>query len=369
MAYDFKKNKLNGVVFDRENVDFASSQKIKNANSAYGGDVIPDFNPNQAVQNVIEREGIKQIPLDNIKERHTNEFKTISNKTLEKSILEVGLINPIIVRKSDNDKYIIISGHRRFDAFKAIKKKFEVEKLNGKNVDNLLEHFKMIPAIVFEVVDEQSDLYGTDPKYITSSQEEKMYEASNLESRQIGTTDLTKHINYFYELINNDKEYKKELLEKINETATRKATKLNMPRAVSMVITEELGFNVSPTYIWQLITIKESGNDYPAYQKIALKRIEDGEKVNTVYKDFDMARQIYLDEEIEKVVKDEYKTRIEKGNEPIKNIYNEAYNIKIKSREKKEKMEDFVIRLLKEVKNKRITIDNAIEKFNDYLSC
>lgn len=369
MAYQFKNKKFNAIEHDKDTLDFKNSEKTINANSAYGGSTIPDFNPSQTIQSVIEQGGIKQILLEDIKPRSANEFSSISNKTLSKSILEIGLINPIIVRKVDN-KYVIISGHRRFEAYKSIKEDLEVKKLKDSQSvpDELLNRFKTIPAIIFEVIDSQSELLGSDPKYITKEQEEKMYEASNLETRQIGTNDLVKHIDYFYNLINNDSEYKKELLNKINETATRKATKLNMPKAVSIVITDELGFNVSPVYIWRLIAIKEGSNDYPKYQKIALKRIENGEKVNTVYDDFDMARKIYNDENIEKIVKDEYKTRIEKGTESIKDIYNEAYNIKTRKHKKKENVEKYVLNLLKEIKNGNISIDEAIVNFEKYIN-
>lgn len=366
MAYQFKNKKFNAIEQDKEKLDFKNSQKYNNANNAYGAFAIPDFNPTQAVHNVIENEGIKQIPLENIKERTVNEFNAISNKTLEKSILEIGLINPIIVRKSDNDKYIIISGHRRFDAFKTIKKKLEVEKLNGKDVDNLLEHFKTIPAIVFEIVDEQSDLYGTDPKYITSSQEEKMYEASNLEVRQIGPKDLIKHIDYFYNLIKDDPEFKQEQLDKNNKDAKRKATKLDVSKAVKNLIVDELGFNVSKSYVWRFIKIKEGANLYPEYQKKALKRIENGEEVGVVYDDFIRACKIYQDEDIEKIVKDEYKTRMEKGNEPIEEIYNEAYNIKTKQNERKQQIKPFVLDLLNKIKSNKISVDEAIKKFEEY---
>lgn len=68
---------------------------------------------------------IQEIELSKIKENPYQTRETIAKeplKALTQSILQRGLINPISVLK-DKESYIIISGHRRFSAYKSLKKK------------------------------------------------------------------------------------------------------------------------------------------------------------------------------------------------------------------------------------------------------
>ncbi len=367
MAYKFK-----AIEQDKRNLDMKTS-KISEPNLAYGATVIPDFDPAKAIEDMMTSGSIIQIDLEQIKPRQTNDFKMISNITLKRSILEIGLISPVIVRKSDNDKFIIISGHRRFNAYKDILadlkiEKASLEKLNlpTKEIQQKINKFSKIPCIVFTVVEEQSDLYGTDSQYITLEQEEKMYKASNLENRQISSEDLTKHIMYFYDMINNDKEYKKQILEKMNEGGKRKATKLNMPKAIASIITSDLGFNVAPTSIWRYLSIVESKENYPKLNKILIERLENKEKIKTVYNDFKMATEIYDNGKLDPEEKREYITRIEKG-QSIKDIYNEANNIKenIVNNKGNKKLIDSFEKILLDIKGNKLTIDEAIKKIKN----
>lgn len=362
MAYKFK-----AVERDKENLNMKNS-KTASANLAYGGTIIPDFNPGKAIEEMMD--SIVKINISQIKPRSVNEFASISSQTLKKSILNIGLINPIIVRKSDNDKYIIISGHRRFSAYKELLADARIEKASlekeGKNVldvDKKISSYSEIPCIVFTMVEQDSELLGTNPKYITALQEEEMYKASNLENRQISKKDLAKHIMYFYNMINDDPEYKKKLLEQNNAGAKRNATKLNIPKVLSTIITRDLGFSVAPSYIWQLVTLIEGEYDYPRYHKIAMKRIEDGEKVKSVFNDFKMACEIHNSNQLDDVEKAEYEARIEKGNEKIINIYNEANNIKTSE---KVPMKNYFKNLLTDIKNNKISVDEAIKLFEKY---
>lgn len=362
MAYKFK-----AVERDKENLNMKNS-KTASANLAYGATIIPDFNPSKAIEEMMD--SIVKINISQIKPRSVNEFASISNQTLKKSILSIGLINPIIVRKSDNDKYIIISGHRRYSAYKELLADARIEKASlekeGKNVleaDKKISSYSEIPCIVFTMVEQDSELLGTSPKYITALQEEEMYKAANLENRQISKKDLAKHIMYFYNMINDDPEYKKKLLEQNNAGAKRNATKLNIPKVLSTIITKDLGFSVASSYIWQLVTLIEGEYDYPRYHKIAMKRIEDGEKVKTVFNDFKMASEIHNSSKIDDVEKAEYETRIEKGNEKIIDIYNEANNIKTIEQQP---MKDYFKNLLTDIKNNKISVDEAIKLFEKY---
>lgn len=367
MAYKFK-----AIEQDKRNLDMKTS-KISEPNLAYGGSTIPEFEPSKAIESMMSSGNITQISLDKIKPRQTNDFKMISNVTLKRSILDIGLISPIVVRKSDNDKYIIISGHRRFNAYKDILADLKIEKasldklnLAVEEIEKKINKFSKIPCIVFTVVEEQSDLYGTDSQYITLEQEEKMYKASNLENRQISSEDLTKHIMYFYDMINNDKEYKKQILEKMNEGGKRKATKLNMPKAIASIITNDLGFNVAPTSIWRYLSIVESKEDYPKLNKILVERLENKEKIKSVYNDYKMAIEIYNDTKLEAEEKREYITRIEKG-QNIKGIYNEAYNIKenVNAIYGREKLISSFKKMLLDIKNNNLTVDEALKNLKN----
>lgn len=368
MAYKFK-----AIEQDKEKLNMKNS-KTASANLAYGATVIPSFSPEKAIEEMLNN--VVQINISQIKPRSVNDFATISNHTLKKSILKIGIINPIIVRKSDNDKYIIISGHRRFSAFKEIVAEAEIEKVTlqkeGKiaiEAEEVINKYSKIPCLVFTMVDKDSDLLGTNPKYITSEQEEEMYKAANLENRQISRSDLTKHIMYFYNMIKDDSEFKKSLLEQNNKGAKRNATKLNVPKTLSTIITKDLGFSVAPSYIWQLVTLIEGEYDYPKYHKIALQRIDNGEKVKTVFNDFKMACEIHNDNQLDEVEKNEYETRIEMGNENIVDVYNEAYNIRTQRRTKnKQNTEKYFRELLENIKNNKIDINKAIEMFNEYVS-
>mgnify|MGYP004571088025 FL=1 len=372
MAYKFK-----AIEQDKEKLNMKNSKNVQ-ANSAYGSSIIPEFNPGKAIDDMIASDNIQKINLSKIKQRNINDFAVISNQTLKKSILKIGLINPIIVRKSDNDKYVIISGHRRFNAFKDIVADAKIEKASlekaGKsalNAEKIITKYSELPCIVFTMVDSDSELLGTNPKYITAEQEEEMYKAANLENRQISRGDLTTHIMYFYNMIKEDTNYKQQLLAENNKGAKRNATKLNIPKTLSTIITKDLGFSVAPSYIWQLVTLIESEDLYPKYHKKAMERIGNGEKVKTVFNDFKMACEIHNDNTLDEIEKHEYEIRIEKGSEKIIDIYNEAKNIKqveVKTKRIEKEVADYFEALLIDIKNKKITPDKAIEKFKNYIS-
>lgn len=68
-----------------------------------------------------EESGIKQIALENIKPcafQPRKTFKPESIAELAHSIKEKGVLQPILVRKLDNNKYEIVAGERRFRAAK-----------------------------------------------------------------------------------------------------------------------------------------------------------------------------------------------------------------------------------------------------------
>ena len=356
MAYKFK-----AIEQDKKTIN-TKSDKVLLPPSQFGGTLMDNTTFDDAK--------IWMIDLDLINERSVNDFSQISLNTLKASIQQIGLITPIALRDTENGRYTIISGHRRWSAYKSIlrDKKIELENKKASNLDYSsvlkdIEKYEKIPAIVYQVVAEDSRLLGTDPKYITKDQEEEMYKAANLESRQISKEQLIKHIDYFYKMIESDPSFKTQLLNERNSKAERKATKLNMPDVLSTIITKDLGFPVAATYVWRYVWIIESGKEYKAYYDIAKKRLDKGEQLHTVFKDFKMALEIYKDIDSDNF--DDKKralTRIERGNEKIEDVYNEYFNKKPQKKEKKTYKQKDVLNILMNVKSGKITIEEAIQE-------
>lgn len=336
MAYKFK-----AIDRDKKMINVKNSEKTIQSNAVYGSS-----NINTTFMDLKDINEYQKISLDLIKPREVNDFDNISNEGLKDSILRLGLLFPILLRTTDNGKYIIISGHRRYNCYKQIisdlnieKAKIKNEKKDVKEIEDRIKEFESIPSIVFTVVDDNSELLGTDQKYITKDQEEEIYQASNLENRQLSLNTIAKHIGYFYNRIQRDSKYKSQLLEARNEKAERAATKLNMPKVISEILTNDLKIQVAPTYVWQMVKLFESEDEYPKYHKIAMNRImNDNEKVKVVFNDFKKAVEIHNHHFEDDRIKNEFETRILRGKEPIEEIYNECFNIKKEVKEKDKKV-------------------------------
>lgn len=77
---------------------------------------LDDFFTTQEERNEQEKEKIENIDISLIDNFDKHPFKVIENDELEKlkdSIRENGILSAIIVRKKDNGRYELISGHRR----------------------------------------------------------------------------------------------------------------------------------------------------------------------------------------------------------------------------------------------------------------
>ena len=371
MAYNFKKNKFNAIERDKETL-YSNNSKISKSNAAFGTLSVNEIMSVAMTDNSL----IELIDIDLIKPRSTNDFSKASVETLKESIKELGMFFPILVRTSDNGKYTIISGHRRFQAYKEILTDYKIEKAekektgqDASDLEEKIKQFSKIKASVFTVVEKGSELLGTSPKYITKEQEEEIYIASNAESRGNNLEGKSGFVvvEYFYNMISKNSELKARLLEERNRNAKRKATKLNMPDVIAKFITNDLGYPIAPSYVWQVIDLIESQDEYPKYHKVVMDRIAKGEKVKRAYKDYEMAVKIhnasYEDDEIRK----EYATRIEKGNENIEDIYNEFFNIKKekKSHEQQRVSKKEVVKILKEVISGRITAQQALRQIEN----
>lgn len=372
MPYDF-----GAIKKDKEKLNTDSTFKRgEKANRIFSGQGSVDeaIKSGSIIQKNIEENGITTINIDLINDRKVNNFENISNVTLKASIKYLGLIEPIAVRTTDTGKFIVISGHRRLSAFRELVSDLKVElaMLEKDNQDTSkvtadIERFSSIPAIIFTIVDDDSDLLGTNAKYITRKIEEAMYQAANLERRNTSENDLAKNIKYFYDLIKTNPDYKKKLLDDRNKTAERQSKKLNMPVVIADILRNDLKFSISKGYITQLIFIYENAAEYPKYYEICIKRINNNEGINPVYKDFKMALEVYKKiQSEEKDIKQEYLDRMEKSDEHMVDIYNEVFNIKPVKKEKvtaeKKVAVSKVEALLLAIKNNEISIDNAIKQ-------
>ena len=372
MAYNFKKTSFNAIERDKQTLNTNTSRTAQ-ANAAFGSRSIADLMPNFGNNNV------ELIDINLIKPRSVNDFNKGSIETLKQSIDNLSLFFPILVRTSDNGKYIIISGHRRYQAIKELLGEYKVKKAEQEKkgedtteTDKKIRSYSKIKATVFNVVDVDSDLYGTDPKYITKEQEEQIYVASNAEGRNGLIEGKSGYVvvKYFYDLIKDNVELQNKILKERNETGTRKTAKINYPKVISKFITEDLGYNVAPSYIWQVLNIVEDKNEYPAYKNIAIKRIESNEKVKTVYNDYMMAAKLHKAKYDTEDLKEEYATRMEKGTEPIIDIYNEFYDIKDYKKESHAKKEnkipkEDVIKVIRDIAQGKITVYEALDKIEE----
>lgn len=74
---------------------------------------------------VIKKAKNQKIDIDNLVPNQFNQFPMIEIEELKSSILETGLMNPLIVYENDQGKYTIVSGHRRYAALKQLTETIE----------------------------------------------------------------------------------------------------------------------------------------------------------------------------------------------------------------------------------------------------
>ena len=100
----------------------------------------------QAQRDDEKKEKVEELDISLLDTFPKHPFKVLENddfKKLKESIKDNGILEPIIVRKKDNDRYEIISGHRR-------KKACE---MNG---------LKKIPCLIRDMSDDDATIYMVD---------------------------------------------------------------------------------------------------------------------------------------------------------------------------------------------------------------
>ena len=113
-----------------------------------------------------KREKVRVIPLSAIDDAPDHPFGVRDDEEmaeLVESISTFGVINPVIVRKGDGERYELISGHRR---------KYACAKLGIDTLPVIVRDFSREEAIIFMVdsnlhsltAEEAANLYGFDAK-------------------------------------------------------------------------------------------------------------------------------------------------------------------------------------------------------------
>ncbi len=106
---------------------------------------LDDFFTTQESRDEENREHIELINLDLIDDFKEHPFKVIDNEELEQlkeSIRQSGVLSPVIVRKKEDDRYEMISGHRR---------KFACQKLGLKSIPCIVKDLTLDEATIFMV--------------------------------------------------------------------------------------------------------------------------------------------------------------------------------------------------------------------------
>jgi ParB family chromosome partitioning protein len=107
---------------------------------------IDDFFTTQEERDDMKKEKVEEIDISLLDQFPNHPFKVLENEDLKKlteSVKDNGILEPIIVRKKDNDRYEIISGHRRKRACE-------------------LNNLKKMPCIIRNMTDDEATIYMVD---------------------------------------------------------------------------------------------------------------------------------------------------------------------------------------------------------------
>lgn len=234
-------------------------KKIADATSYFTGQTVLGKLPNVSETDVL---------ISDIEPREINEFSDVKFSLLENSIREYGVIQPIIVVKyPEKDKYVICSGHRRFNAVKSLHEQYPEEK-----------RFLTIPCCIYEITDDE-ELVKLNPRYITREMEDAFYRETNLQTRQLQYEDTAKQIRYILKKIE-DPAYLEKAREMLaQEYGTRKyGETLSRQKLIMSVLAGQNYQGWSREKIRMYLVIRDYGDES------LLDEIENGASVHSVYK-------------------------------------------------------------------------------------
>ena len=212
---------------------------------------------------------IRRIKLEQIKQREKNEFELVNITQLAESIMQCGLIDPISVihEVGTGDEYVIVSGHRRYEAYKVLNSTYPND-----------ERYQTIPASVYELTTElEAETNGL--PYISKEQEEEMYREANMQARQLTYGEVAKQVRKIVFKLD-DEEYYNKLNMLSNDSDRYSITKGNRPKMI---------MNVLSAYSyqgWQRETIRRYLKIYEAvkYNEIPPSILDDIENGTTTVK-------------------------------------------------------------------------------------
>lgn len=246
------------------------SKSMQNVLSGYGGmDVISNSLMNFKTPSKAQAFPIRLINLKLIKERKEGNFFEQSNiGSLKESIRACGLIDPIQLLKIE-EGYQIIAGHRRFTAY---------SQLHEENEDL----YKTIPAIVYQLTDDEDlNLEISENKdfvWITQETEERIYEDSNLESRQLTYSEVARYVLHIMERLD-DEEYRAKILE--NSVRKNNTTNFDRPEQICKILESYNYSGWSVTSLKRFVRIYDTSK-YSDFVKTELNKIVESTEENKV---------------------------------------------------------------------------------------
>lgn len=180
-----------------------------------------------------------RISVYDIAEREVNKFELSNVESLADSIRRVRLAQPILLREisqeeNRKEKYEIVSGHRRYAAYRLLLREATV---SGDKSD--IDKYEKIPSLVL-------------PKGATKEEIDDLYESTNLESRHLDSSDILRHIPYYLNEI--------ESIDIAQKAKNPKARNTNKAKFIVAKFAD-IGLKISNTQIKDYIKLYENGTD------------------------------------------------------------------------------------------------------------
>ncbi len=239
---------------------------------------LDDFYTTQEQRDYDSKEKIEEIDISLIDNFKDHPFKVLDNeelKALEDSISKNGLVEAVIIRKKDNDRYEMISGHRRLLACKKLGLKTIPSRIKDLTddeaiiymVDSNLHREKLLPSekafaykMKYEAIKHQGKTFGqVVQKFDSSEQIDQKYSADILgdEHGESGKT-----VRRYIRLTN----LVPELLQMVDNSELKESPSIAFTPAVEIsyltkeeqeMLVEYIQYNLTTPSLEQAIKLKE----------------------------------------------------------------------------------------------------------------
>jgi ParB family chromosome partitioning protein len=236
---------------------------------------LDDFFSTQEQRDDEKKEKIEEINISLIDNFKNHPFKVLDNdelKALEDSISKNGLVEAVIIRKKDNDRYEMISGHRRLLACKKLGLKTIPSRIKDLTddeaiiymVDSNLHREKLLPsekAFAYKMKLEALKHQGTYLQIDDTSRQlgDKLKSVDILSSR---SDDSARQIHRYVRLTN----LIPELLEMVDNSEIKESPSIALTPAVELsylnkdeqkMLVEYIQYNLTTPSLEQAIKLKE----------------------------------------------------------------------------------------------------------------